>query len=192
MEYYGVYNSISLDGNGLPIIPGVDPHAINFVGNGSYQVYGDLYHNTSTGRWNHYLLAVLYNDPSGKWIVGTNDQTILNSLGEYESLDTVVDNDPKNWHTYKTNSEYDESGEYETQIFEIDNLNKGLLIAMSKANPHAVGLWDVAGLKATVPTQVGNSFRPDEIETDTTWYGENGLEAFVEKIDEEINLIKNR
>lgn len=153
----------------VPIIAGA--HHVTPQIAGYYTAHKDI----TIGRYGrfHPTYAVIYKDDLGKWLVGAMSESILDTIGSGESLDNLVDADPKNWGCYR--AWYDEDSIPKQRRFRgITGLNHGLLISLNKANPIALSVAPVLAyaLQATSPAFC-SGFNPSEIERNMVIYGES-------------------
>ena len=152
--------------NGKPAFPGA--RRIEDVGNGNFVVHGPFVNRRGT------TLAVIYRDPSGKYLVGA-EKPMLDAL-QGESLDSLVSKNPANWHTWKCDTP-DEKGKLVT--------TDKIKAAVTSAKPVTLSAGVVViGATPTAPVALGK-FSPSDIEKTTKWIGDKNTKTIEVPVEQE-------
>ena len=137
---------------GKPIFPGA--RRVSDEGNGYFIAQGPFVNRRGT------TLAVIYKDPSGKYLVGA-EKAILDTLPG-EALQAAVAANPTNWHTWKCDT--DKSGV-------VLKTNK-IKADVSKNKPITVDAENIVIGCAPTATHGLGKFDPTEIEKPAVWIGD--------------------
>jgi len=153
--------------NGIPIIPGA--HHVSKIVEGYFVAYKKAGRVGST-------LAIIYRDPSGRFLVGA-ERALLDALPG-ESLDSLVTQTPANWHTWKGAIEKDNPQDNQNLVvIKTDKVSK----TMSKAAPiNLDATRRLIGARPTASHRLAQ-FSPTEIEKQTKWIGDT-LELKLSKL----------
>ena len=106
-------------------------------------------------------LAVLYRDPSGKYLVGAEPEVIIR-IPVSETLSTTISKSPSGWHTWKCNTDMGDGVLLKTSKMRTD---------VSNLNPIIDGSIKVFGGIPTAVYSLGK-FKPEDIEQQVTWIGD--------------------
>ena len=144
--------------NGIPVIPGA--HHVSPQADGYFVAYKKVGRIGST-------LAIIYRDPSGRFLVGA-ESSVLDTLPG-ESLDSLVTKNPTNWHTWKGAVETDDPQKAETLlVIKTDKAST----TISKASPiNLDATRRMIGARPTAPHRLAQ-FSPTEIKKQTKWIGD--------------------
>jgi len=137
---------------GKPNFPGA--RRVSDEGNGYFVARGPFVNRRGT------TLAVIYKDPSGRYLVGAK-KPVLDALPG-EALQAVVAANPANWHTWKCDTD-------RSNILLKTNKIKA---DVSKSKPITVDADNIViGCTPTASHGLGK-FDPTEIEKTTVWLGD--------------------
>lgn len=149
----------------VPIVAGSDK--VMYLLDGYYMAFAGIAQGTYCKHRVHY--ATIFRDKADKWLVSAESESILDTIGSGQPLDSLVDNDPSDWQCYRC-----AVGDNGLLVFDdIDTPGlKGILTALGHDAPLPWQIYDIFGMQATVRSGCGPNMRPTEIEATTTWYGD--------------------